>query len=527
MANIKKHLDNIKGALYGKDVRGSIHDGIDAINKDVENTTGRQVDLEKTFDQLVINAGNSNAEIVDARVKSDGTSYSKLGDRLNEVDSQLEQNVTKLNNFIRVNVRDFGAIGDGLADDTSSIQNAINFIRDNNLSGYGSVYFPSGKYKISSSIEITNNKLSIIGDGFSSIIYAEGTSDNLVSFNIFNLNSTGSASFKLQDIYLFGLNTSASCAGVYGKSAVDVMINNCWFGNLGSAICGNFITLNVSNNIIELCKNVAIRHEDKDFRKVVISNNNFYANGLNHIYIKGKSAEECNNITITGNVLDQGMQINGALLDGGGIEILNCKYFEVSKNIINGFTSSDIKQTKNGIKITNCKKFKIDNVVNSFKANGCYIDNSNSFAISGIYSECGTTGITVVNSNDFEVENVVTKDNIKGMLLSNSNDFNVCCNANSNNLNGIEIMSCSNGFLNVTSKNNNISNETLNGGVAISGSASIPSKFLNISGVIYNSSQFNIRLFQNTNNCKVFNILKNEDLNDTFIDVGSNNSIKL
>ena len=75
--------------MYGKDVRGSIHDGIDAINKEVENTTGRQVDLENTFDQLVINAGNSNAEIVDARVKNDGTSYSKLGDRLDAVDSQL------------------------------------------------------------------------------------------------------------------------------------------------------------------------------------------------------------------------------------------------------------------------------------------------------------------------------------------------------------------------------------------------------------------------------------------------------
>ena len=89
MADIKTHLNNIKGALYGKDVRGSIHDGIDAINTEVENTTGRQVDLENTFDQLVINAGNSNAEIVDARVKNDGTSYSKLGDRLDAVDSQL------------------------------------------------------------------------------------------------------------------------------------------------------------------------------------------------------------------------------------------------------------------------------------------------------------------------------------------------------------------------------------------------------------------------------------------------------
>ena len=97
MANIKNELNNIKNALYGKDVRSSIHNGIDAINNEVESTTGRQVDLENTFDQLIINAGNSNAEIVDARVKNDGTSYSKLGDRLNEVDSQLAQNMNKIN----------------------------------------------------------------------------------------------------------------------------------------------------------------------------------------------------------------------------------------------------------------------------------------------------------------------------------------------------------------------------------------------------------------------------------------------
>ena len=102
MANIKTHLNNIKDALYGKDVRGSIHDGIDAINKEVENTTGRQVDLENTFDQLVINAGNSNAEIVDARVKNDGTSYSKLGDRLDAVDSQLAQYMNKIDERFNV-----------------------------------------------------------------------------------------------------------------------------------------------------------------------------------------------------------------------------------------------------------------------------------------------------------------------------------------------------------------------------------------------------------------------------------------
>lgn len=102
MANIKTHLNNIKNATFGKEVRGSIHDGIDAINKEVESTTGKQVDLESTFDQLVINAGNSNAEIVDARVKADGTSYTKLGDRLDSFDSQLEHNVNEID-FIKYN----------------------------------------------------------------------------------------------------------------------------------------------------------------------------------------------------------------------------------------------------------------------------------------------------------------------------------------------------------------------------------------------------------------------------------------
>lgn len=95
MANIKKHLDNIKGALFGKEVRSSIHDGIDAINKEVESTTNRQEHLEGTFDQLIINSGNSNAEIVDARVGENGKSYAKLGDRLDEVDSQLEHKANK------------------------------------------------------------------------------------------------------------------------------------------------------------------------------------------------------------------------------------------------------------------------------------------------------------------------------------------------------------------------------------------------------------------------------------------------
>lgn len=167
MANIKKHLDNIKGALFGKDVRSSIHDGIDAMNKEVESTTGRQVDLEKTFDQLVINAGNSNAEIVDARVKSDGTSYSKLGDRLNEVDSQLEHNTNEIiENKHLVNVLSLGVKNDGSVDCTHIIHKA--------LAEGKSLYFPNGEYLLEY-LEL-NAKNILIGESESSTILKPNTS---------------------------------------------------------------------------------------------------------------------------------------------------------------------------------------------------------------------------------------------------------------------------------------------------------------------------------------------------------------
>lgn len=61
-----------------------------------------------------------------------------------------------------VNVRDFGAVGDGGADDTAAIQAAINFAASRN-GGY--VNIPSGVYKISSTLSITTSNIKIIGNG--------------------------------------------------------------------------------------------------------------------------------------------------------------------------------------------------------------------------------------------------------------------------------------------------------------------------------------------------------------------------
>jgi hypothetical protein len=59
-----------------------------------------------------------------------------------------------------VSVKDFGAVGNGVADDTTAIQAAINAVQS---AGGGSVYFPSANYKITSSLLITNGNMSLVG----------------------------------------------------------------------------------------------------------------------------------------------------------------------------------------------------------------------------------------------------------------------------------------------------------------------------------------------------------------------------
>ncbi|MCU1439276.1 MAG: hypothetical protein JWP85_273 [Rhodoglobus sp.] len=65
------------------------------------------------------------------------------------------------------NVRDFGAVGDGTADDTAAIQQAIDAAQ---AIGGGTVYLPSGTFKTTSTLLITGNNMSFQGEGASSIL---------------------------------------------------------------------------------------------------------------------------------------------------------------------------------------------------------------------------------------------------------------------------------------------------------------------------------------------------------------------
>lgn len=105
---------------------------------------------------------------------------------------------------IFLNVKDYGAIGDGVADDTAAIQAALTAAESTIFNadvGRGkTVFFPTGLYKITSTLNLGASHCTLLGEGprSSSIVYEPATGTalyaaaGLVSFNIKSLDIRGS-----------------------------------------------------------------------------------------------------------------------------------------------------------------------------------------------------------------------------------------------------------------------------------------------------------------------------------------------
>lgn len=91
MANIRTYLENILSSIYGKDVRQSIHDGIEKINEEVELNS--EVELERVHQEQLrkqAEAERNNAEL--ARVQAEG--------KREQTKAVMEEIITDMNNKI-------------------------------------------------------------------------------------------------------------------------------------------------------------------------------------------------------------------------------------------------------------------------------------------------------------------------------------------------------------------------------------------------------------------------------------------
>lgn len=143
------------------------------------------------------------------------------------------------------NVLDFGAKGDGVTDDTAAIQAAITYTLTKGRIGSlnqigGVVYFPLGRYRITSTLTNVTNGITIRGEpsGLDSVPIASAASgsmifcDNTVAgFPMFTVNDGGP--ITIQDIGLNGTQTVTNSTCIQtGTGTTNIGLTQGHFSNV-------------------------------------------------------------------------------------------------------------------------------------------------------------------------------------------------------------------------------------------------------------------------------------------------------
>ncbi|WP_059049993.1 glycosyl hydrolase family 28-related protein [Paenibacillus senegalimassiliensis] len=228
------------------------------VKQGIDNTYTR-------ISEIVAQAGDDNTEIVDARA-----GYPVLGDRLNASDAQLAD--------LAINVKAYGAIGDGVADDTTAIQAAIT---DAYNSGRGLVFLPAGVY-IVTGIQYRSN-ITIKGAGVGATVVK--LKDNTPNTSVFNCTPEVS-DVCIRDLTIDGNRNNQT---VYGHGIRS--------GTEGGIIGGLFFNLHIKNTGA-----YGIGFQKGTFKNVRLENITTENTGLDGIDIKNISNNNdiifCDNITV-------------------------------------------------------------------------------------------------------------------------------------------------------------------------------------------------------------------------------------
>lgn len=136
-----------------------------------------------------------------------------------------------------VSVKDFGAVGNGIADDTAAIQAAINYTVVNNIVVNGrpcSVFFPHGTYKVTDTINIPG-AVALLGDGAPMSISGARVLQHSANKSLFSVVGATNAAIYIDGLMLKDVSGTANqSVGLFHADATTTSGNsfylkNTWF----------------------------------------------------------------------------------------------------------------------------------------------------------------------------------------------------------------------------------------------------------------------------------------------------------
>ena len=161
-----------------------------------------------------------------------------------------------------VSVKDFGAVGDGVADDTAAIQAAID-----NANG---LYFPHGTYLVSAQINLKSD-LSITADIGAKILLDTGVTPYV-------LRGTSISNVSIVNLEIEG-NGASGYSTVYIDNSSNIYINNCKITKSGATGLYFVVCSFVKVENCELSNNYYYGLEFRDCDGCKAFANNCYENG--------------------------------------------------------------------------------------------------------------------------------------------------------------------------------------------------------------------------------------------------------
>jgi hypothetical protein len=133
----------------------------------------------------------------------------------------------------KINVRSYGALGDGKTDDTLAIRRAIDYLSG---VGGGELYFPEGRY-IHDDILVLTSNISVVGDGEGSVLIGTNPSKAAVIFDhashcsasMIAMESSATKRSNLQNSADLVLNSSNDCVVseivINGSGSVGILVS--------------------------------------------------------------------------------------------------------------------------------------------------------------------------------------------------------------------------------------------------------------------------------------------------------------